>query len=242
ISIRLNPSNFTNEGNVVSGSFICGGKIANSADKTIKPIANGDWEAEYGDKLSLVVDMITNGDGKYQEKQGKIIIRKRKETYSDENRVYDGIGVIRIPLHDIAVMNDPQTIDAHTLQEGQGQGSGRKDAVVNMTISAKAISQHEVFSESPDDSSLGASDWSDDEFGVAIAADFRKPASPDSAAWLHVPTPDAVLRSISGNSIVSDYGDFEPEDMDKTKTMSSKASRYTDGEYEELLSSHVALQ
>ena len=66
ISIRLNPSSFTNKDSIVSGSFVCGGKIANSSDKSIKMIANGDWEAEYGDKLSLVVDMITSGEAKYQ--------------------------------------------------------------------------------------------------------------------------------------------------------------------------------
>lgn len=64
--IRLNPSSGINENSIVSGCFLCGGKISKSQDKSLTRIANGDWEAEYGEKLSLVVDMLGSSSGKYQ--------------------------------------------------------------------------------------------------------------------------------------------------------------------------------
>jgi hypothetical protein len=66
IAIRMNPSNLIDRNSTISGCFVCAGKIASSTDKGLTRIVIGDWEAEYCEKLSLVIDMLATSDGKFQ--------------------------------------------------------------------------------------------------------------------------------------------------------------------------------
>jgi hypothetical protein len=61
-------------------------------------------------------------------------VRKRK---GSDNPSYDGIGIVVLPLHELASMTEPHTIDGISAQ----QGEDNKSVVVSMTISAKIISQ-----------------------------------------------------------------------------------------------------
>lgn len=81
-----------------------GKKFVTSSEKEPKMTSNGDSIIEFNENLSLDATLFPDPKGKYQEKIGKLMVRKKKRGLMSSHVT---IGVISLPLHSLVYEDQP---------------------------------------------------------------------------------------------------------------------------------------
>lgn len=84
-----------------------------SAEKEAKLNTNGDSLVEFNETMTLEATLYSDGKGRFLEKMGKLMIRKKKKGLMTSS--YVPIGSISLPLHDLVYEND--TVERSVLLE-----------------------------------------------------------------------------------------------------------------------------
>lgn len=81
-----------------------GKKFITSTEKEPKMTSSGDSIVEFNENLSLDATLFPDARGKYQEKVGKLIVRKKKRGFMSS---HVNIGAISLPLHTLVHEDQP---------------------------------------------------------------------------------------------------------------------------------------
>ncbi len=84
-----------------------------SADKEAKLNNNGDSLVEFNESMTLEATLYSDGKGKYLEKIGKLMVRKKKKGLMSSS--YIPIGSISLPLHEL--VHEIDTVEKTVLLE-----------------------------------------------------------------------------------------------------------------------------
>mmetsp|Transcript_14222 Transcript_14222/g.21278 ORF Transcript_14222/g.21278 Transcript_14222/m.21278 type:complete len:590 (+) Transcript_14222:78-1847(+) len=250
-SVHVQASDIVTDDSVLSACFVSGGKMAATSDQELTTVESGDFLANFDERLSLVVNVTSEGEGKYQSKRGKIVIRQRKKNSTGPEYSYDGVGSIPIPLDDMisADTRDPvspaQNISLFVTQAGDS----KKGATISITVTSKILSVGENLG---DEGELSGSDQEDEDF-MSIAADFTR--SENNAIVPSVENgggTDKSKESVSigeGNDSQAESSRHDEDDEDtvhkrRGSRKHRRGSRRSDEEnaYRELLAQYWELQ
>ena len=141
-----------------------------------------DLVVEVGESLRLVATLYRTSPNKYQDKNGKLVVRRRHSGDKVKNtNAYKGIGVVKLSLSSLAGSFDPQRITA-PLEQCSTSG-----AVINIVVTAKFLGEG---GEDTMSQMSGMSDVSCDvaDFGDAFGA---------SGAVSSGPIPENLLGGIT---------------------------------------------
>ena len=83
----------------ISLSIERGKHVVNSADKECKPTALGDLIVEFNETLTVEATMYPEGNGNYQEKTGKLLVRQKKKGFMTSTHI--PLGVLNLRFHEL---------------------------------------------------------------------------------------------------------------------------------------------
>jgi len=135
---------------------------------------------EFNETLSLVATLFPNPDGSYQEKMGKLVVRRPKSTMLG-GVTYKGVAIIPLALHNFVNATDGQTLNNVPLTQST-EGPGKVDFVLTAKSMGEVDENDEAMSEMSGNSehSVAAADFAvgrDEEDGDAVRNKFGADSS-----------------------------------------------------------------